>query len=47
MVLVVALLGFFCLVGLTARRFDMRVRWLLLAGISLMVMLDFVMRALP
>jgi len=47
MVLVVAMLGFFCLVGLTVRRFDMRVRWILLVGIALMVMLDFVLRAKP
>jgi len=47
MILVVALLGFFCLVGLTARRFSARVQWLLLGGIALLVMLDFVMRALP
>ena len=47
MVLVIALLGFFCLVGLTARRFGTSVRWLLLTGITAMVVLDFVARALP
>ena len=44
MILVVALLGWFCLVGLTARQFDARVRWLLLAGIVVLVMFDFVSR---
>jgi hypothetical protein len=47
MVLVVALLAYFCLVGLTARRFDGRVQWLLLAGVVALVMLDFARRALP
>jgi hypothetical protein len=46
MVLVVALLAYFCLVGLTARHFGMRERWLLLAGIVVFVMLDFVGRTL-
>jgi hypothetical protein len=46
MILVVALLGYFCLVGLIARRFDTRVRWILLAGIIALVMLDFLRRAL-
>ncbi|MEO8285475.1 MAG: hypothetical protein ABI670_03450 [Chloroflexota bacterium] len=47
MILVVVLLGYFCLVGLTARRFDTRARWLLLAGIAVLVMLDFARRSLP
>jgi hypothetical protein len=47
MVLVITLLAFFCLIGLTARRFSMNVRWLLLAGITVAVVLDFVTRALP
>jgi hypothetical protein len=47
MVLVVVLLGFFCLVGLTARRYGVGVQWLLFAGIALMVILDFVTHALP
>lgn len=47
MVLVVVLLAYFCLVGLTARRFDARAKWLLLAGIVIMVMFDFVRRSLP
>jgi hypothetical protein len=47
MILVVALLGWFCLVGLTARRFGGRARWLLLAGIVVLVMLDFAGRSLP
>jgi len=47
MLLVVALLAFFCLVGLTARRFAARVQWLLLAGIVVLVMVDFARRALP
>lgn len=46
MVLVLGLLGLFCLVGLTARRFDMRTRWLTLAGIVALVMLDFATRLL-
>ena len=46
MILVVALLAYFCLVGLTASRFDARSRWLLLAGIVVLVMLDFARRAL-
>jgi hypothetical protein len=46
MILVVALMAYFCLVGLTARRFDGRVRWLLLAGIAALVILDFVRRVL-
>ena len=47
MLLVVALLGYFCLLGLAARRFDARARWLLLVGIVALVMLDFATRALP
>jgi hypothetical protein len=47
MILVVALLAFFCLVGLFARRFGTSVRWLLLAGVVAMIMLDFARRALP
>ena len=47
MILVVALLGYFCLVGLTARRFGLRERGLLLAGIAALVMLDFAGRSLP
>ena len=46
MLLVVALLGYFCLVGLTARRFDAGVRWLLLAGIVAFVLLDLARRSL-
>jgi hypothetical protein len=46
MILVAALLAYFCLVGLIARRFDARTRWLLLAGIIAMVMLDFASRTL-
>ena len=47
MILVVALLGYFCLVGLAAQRFGMRTRWLLLAGIAALVMLDYAGRSLP
>lgn len=47
MVLVVALLVYFCLVGLITRRFDMRARWLLALGTVALVMLDFARRALP
>jgi hypothetical protein len=47
MILVVALLAYFCLVGLTARRFGLRERWLLLAGILALVMLDFARLLLP
>jgi hypothetical protein len=47
MLLVVALLVYFCLVGLTARRYATRVQWLLLAGIVVLVMLDFARRVLP
>jgi hypothetical protein len=46
MALVVALLGYFCLVGLATRRFGVRVRWLLLAGIVALVMLDLAARSL-
>jgi hypothetical protein len=46
MILVAALLGYFCLVGLTARRFGVRVRWLLLVGIVALVMVDFASRSL-
>ena len=46
MVLVLALLAYFCLLGLTARRFGTRERWLLLAGIVVMVVIDFARRAL-
>ena len=47
MILVIALLAYFCLVGLVARRFGMRVQWLLLAGIVALIMLDFAGRSLP
>jgi hypothetical protein len=47
MILVVGMLAYFCLVGLTARHFGGRARWLLLAGIVTMVMLDVVTRAQP
>lgn len=47
MLLILALLGYFCLIGLAARRFAGRVRWLLLAGIVALVMLDFATRTLP
>lgn len=46
MLLVVALLTCFCLVGLTIRRFDKRAGWLLLAGIAVLVLLDLVRRTL-
>jgi hypothetical protein len=46
MTLVIALLAYFCLVGLIARRFSVRVQWLLLAGTVVLVMLDFVGRAI-
>lgn len=46
MVLVVALLAYFCLLGLTANRFGARERWLLLAGIVALVMIDFARRSL-
>jgi hypothetical protein len=46
MLLVVALLGYSCLVGLTARRFDGRARWQLLAGIAALILIDFARRAL-
>ena len=47
MLLVVALLAFFCLVGLTARRFGLSTRWVLLAGIVALIMLDVARRTLP
>jgi len=47
MILVLTLLGFFCLVGLTARRYGARAQWLLLAGIVALVMIDFARRTLP
>lgn len=47
MLLVLALLGLFCLIGLVAIKFGMRARWLLLAGIVALVVLDFARRALP
>jgi hypothetical protein len=47
MLLVVALLAFFCLVGLTANRFSGGMRWLLLAGIFALVVFDFAERTLP
>jgi hypothetical protein len=47
MFLVVALLVYFCIVGLVARRIGASVRWLVPAGIAALVMLDFVRRALP
>jgi hypothetical protein len=46
MFLVVALLVYFCLVGLTARRFGMSTKWLLLAGIVVLIMLDLARRSL-
>ena len=46
MLLVVALLGYFCLVGLTAQRFGTRTRWVLLAGVAALVMLDLARRLL-
>jgi hypothetical protein len=46
MVLVVALLAYFCLVGLTARRFGARERLLLLAGVVVLVLIDFAGRSL-
>jgi len=47
MLLIVVLLGYFCLIGLAARRFGAHVRWLVLAGIVALVMIDFATRALP
>jgi len=47
MFLVVVLLAYFCLVGLTARRFNGGLRWLLLGGIVALVVLDFAGRSLP
>jgi hypothetical protein len=47
MLLVVALLAFFCLLGLTARRFATSVRWVLLAGIFVLVVIDLASRTLP
>jgi hypothetical protein len=47
MLLVVALLIYFCLVGLTVRRFGVNARWLLLAGIIALVIFDFAGRSLP
>ena len=47
MFLVVALLVYFCVVGLAARRFGTSVRWLVPAGIVALVMLDFARRAFP
>jgi hypothetical protein len=46
MILVATLLGYFCLVGLTTRRFGARTRWLLLAGIFALVMFDFASRSI-
>jgi hypothetical protein len=47
MLLVAALLAYFCVVGLTARNFGVRERWLLLAGIVALVMIDFAGRSIP
>lgn len=47
MLLLVMLLGYFCLVGLAARRYGMRVQWLVLAGIIALVMIDLTRRSLP
>ena len=47
MILVVALLGYFCLIGLVARRLSAGVRWLVLVGIVALVMIDFATRVLP
>jgi hypothetical protein len=47
MLLVVMLLGYFCVIGLAVRRFGAGVRWLMLAGVVALVMLDFAARALP
>jgi hypothetical protein len=44
MLLVVALMGLFCLMGLSARNFDVRARRLLLFGIAALITLDFVGR---
>lgn len=46
MVLVAVLMGYVCLVGLTARRFDTQVRWLLLAGIIALAAFDLARRLL-
>jgi hypothetical protein len=46
MLLVVALMGLFCLIGLSARNFDVRARWLLLFGIAALIALDFARRLL-
>ena len=47
MILVVTLLAYFCLVGLFTRRFDTRTRWLLIAGVVALVLVDFARRSLP
>jgi hypothetical protein len=47
MILVVALLAYFCLIGLITRRFDTRTRWLLMVGVVALVLVDFARRALP
>jgi len=41
------MLAYFCVVGLTARHFGARARWMLLAGIVVMLMLDIVTGARP
>ncbi len=46
MLLIVALLAFFCLVGLTAHRLGASARWLLLAGIVALVVINLATRAL-
>ena len=47
MILVVALLVYFCMVGLVTRRFDTRTRWLLMVGVVALVLVDFARRSLP
>ena len=47
MILVVALLVYFCLIGLVTRRFDTRTRWLLMVGVIALVLVDFARRSLP
>lgn len=44
MLLVVALMALFCLIGLSTRNFDARARRLLLFGIVALIALDFARR---
>ena len=47
MLLILGLLAYFSLVGLAARRFGSHIKWLLLAGIVALVVIDYATRALP